>query len=187
MQRDDSDITISPVRRRNNSVWADEALVERLKVLWAEGFSASQVAAQLGHGLSRNAVIAKVHRIGLTRRTETVRLRKSKSGKRAKRGAAPKPPRPMAPRPADLKWEPFVPGPDLVIPADQRKGIADLEDDDCRWPIGDPQKDDFSFCNHKAVPGLPYCAHHCRRAYLTKPVAVALQEARTPARDPVDA
>lgn len=46
--------------------WNDER-VEQLKKLWAEGKSASQIAAEIG-GVSRNAVIGKVHRLGLSGR-----------------------------------------------------------------------------------------------------------------------
>ena len=42
--------------------WTDER-VELLKKLWADGLSASQIAAELG-GITRNAVIGKVHRLG---------------------------------------------------------------------------------------------------------------------------
>src|SRR5246127_3490779 len=62
--------------------WTDER-VENLKKLWGEGLSASQIAAELG-GITRNAVIGKVHRLGL-------------SG-RAKRPTSA-PPRPRKPRP----------------------------------------------------------------------------------------
>ncbi|MBP8939426.1 MAG: GcrA cell cycle regulator, partial [Agrobacterium sp.] len=48
--------------------WTDER-VEKLKKLWAEGLSASQIAAQLG-GVSRNAVIGKVHRLNLPGRVK---------------------------------------------------------------------------------------------------------------------
>ena len=44
--------------------WNDER-VELLKRLWAEGLSASQIASRLG-GVTRNAVIGKVHRLGLS-------------------------------------------------------------------------------------------------------------------------
>ena len=44
--------------------WTDER-VELLKKLWADGLSASQIAAELG-GITRNAVIGKVHRLGLS-------------------------------------------------------------------------------------------------------------------------
>ncbi|WP_280950746.1 GcrA family cell cycle regulator, partial [Pararhizobium antarcticum] len=48
--------------------WTDER-VEKLKKLWSEGLSASQIAAQLG-GVSRNAVIGKVHRLSLPGRAK---------------------------------------------------------------------------------------------------------------------
>ena len=47
--------------------WTDER-VELLKKMWAEGQSASQIAKELG-GVTRNAVIGKVHRLGLSNRT----------------------------------------------------------------------------------------------------------------------
>ncbi len=46
--------------------WTDER-VELLKRLWGEGLSASQIAAEIG-GVTRNAVIGKVHRLGLSGR-----------------------------------------------------------------------------------------------------------------------
>jgi GcrA cell cycle regulator len=46
--------------------WTDER-VELLKKLWADGLSASRIAAELG-GVSRNSVIGKVHRLGLSGR-----------------------------------------------------------------------------------------------------------------------
>ncbi|KRW93360.1 GcrA family cell cycle regulator [Paracoccus sp. MKU1] len=48
--------------------WTDER-VETLKRMWAEGQSASQIAKELG-GVTRNAVIGKVHRLGLSNRAE---------------------------------------------------------------------------------------------------------------------
>ena len=48
--------------------WTDER-VETLKLMWSEGKSASQIAKELG-GVTRNAVIGKVHRLGLSNRDE---------------------------------------------------------------------------------------------------------------------
>ena len=62
--------------------WTDER-VETLKKMWNEGQSASQIAKELG-GVTRNAVIGKVHRLGLSNRA----------------GAAPAPAAPVAPKPA---------------------------------------------------------------------------------------
>ena len=49
--------------------WTDER-VETLKKLWMEGLSASQIAGQLGQGVTRNAVIGKVHRLKLSARAK---------------------------------------------------------------------------------------------------------------------
>ena len=50
--------------------WTDEK-VELLRQLWLDGRSASQISAALGQGLTRNAVIGKVHRLGLAGRAKT--------------------------------------------------------------------------------------------------------------------
>ena len=49
--------------------WNDER-VDLLSKLWLEGRSASQIAAELGLGVTRNAVIGKVHRLGLSGRAK---------------------------------------------------------------------------------------------------------------------
>ena len=63
--------------------WTEER-VELLKKLWLEGLSASQIAGVLGEGVTRNAVIGKVHRLKLSGRakpaTSTPRVRGSTSG-----------------------------------------------------------------------------------------------------------
>jgi GcrA cell cycle regulator len=52
--------------------WTDER-VETLSKLWGEGLSASQIASALGGGVTRNAVIGKVHRLGLSGRARRAR------------------------------------------------------------------------------------------------------------------
>src|SRR5690606_38197496 len=52
-----------------SNTWSDER-VELLRKLWTEGLSASQIAAELG-GVTRNAVIGKVHRLGLSGRAKS--------------------------------------------------------------------------------------------------------------------
>jgi len=49
--------------------WTDER-VELLRKLWMDGLSASQIAAELANGITRNAVIGKVHRLGLSGRVK---------------------------------------------------------------------------------------------------------------------
>ena len=53
--------------------WTDER-VELLKKLWTEGLSASQIAGRLGDGVTRNAVIGKVHRLNLSGRVQQQRV-----------------------------------------------------------------------------------------------------------------
>jgi GcrA cell cycle regulator len=149
--------------------WSEER-VDLLKKLHGEGLSASQIATRIcatGFECTRNAVIGKANRMGLTggdkprRSTRSPRKRQSKGGNSINMvfGSSRKSAKLF------LEAEPFTPGPELVIPLHERKTIATLEENDCRWPIGDPQHADFHFCGKMKVPGLPYCEHHCRRAY----------------------
>jgi GcrA cell cycle regulator len=61
--------------------WTDER-IERLKKMWAEGATASQIADELG-GVSRNAVIGKAHRLGLEQRPSPVKPGEEKEAKKA--------------------------------------------------------------------------------------------------------
>jgi GcrA cell cycle regulator len=150
--------------------WNDER-VDLLKKLWADGLSASQIASRLG-GVTRNAVIGKVHRLGLSGRATTSRMKSHRPRARAQASK-----RLMKPRFANVgsaalrqlylaDSEPYTPpAEELVIPLAERKYIQTLTETCCRWPIGDPQDADFHFCGKKKVTGLPYCEHHARRAY----------------------
>lgn len=153
--------------------WTDER-VEALKKLWSEGLSASQIASRLGE-VTRNAVIGKVHRLGLSGRTTTSRIKSVRPRRSVARTNK---------RQRLLRFQPQSPGRDLfpaemdaadaavfreveelVIPMEQRKSIQSLVEASCRWPIGDPQHDDFHFCGHDRMTGLPYCEFHARRAF----------------------
>ena len=76
--------------------WTDER-VETLKRMWAEGQSASQIAKELG-GVTRNAVIGKVHRLGLSNRVTGGTVRDEDE---VEAPAPAAPPRAEAPRPAE--------------------------------------------------------------------------------------
>lgn len=152
--------------------WTDER-VELLKKLWQEGLSASQIAGKLG-GVTRNAVIGKVHRLGLAGRAPTSRQKVH----RPRRPAAATHKR-LAAKPRfaqqgnaafralyQAEAEPYLPQyEELDIPLAERKHIVTLEESHCRWPIGDPQLADFHFCGKHKVAGLPYCEFHARRAF----------------------
>src|SRR5947199_8484039 len=74
--------------------WTEER-IERLKKMWHDGATASQIADELG-GVSRNAVIGKAHRLGLEQRPSPVKAGEEKEVKKPAAVAAPKPATPKA-------------------------------------------------------------------------------------------
>ena len=170
--------------------WTDER-VELLKKLWADGLSARQIADQLG-GVTRNAVIGKVHRLGLSGRAtssrpKTLRTPRKRAGKTSAASPASRRKK-TAPRPAvsaaaaaphqspGLENFPSA----LLTPIDEpevalkdRVTIANLKEHHCRWPLGDPTEEDFHFCGRDRHEDGVYCEFHA---------AKARQPSRRPAR-----
>lgn len=144
--------------------WTDER-VEMLTKLWSEGLSASQIAKKLG-GVTRNAVIGKVHRLGLSGRATPSRPpRRAVSISRPRPAVRPPKPAgaPAAKRPAVAPIrQPVNPAP---LPNGDFATVLTLSDHICRWPIGDPSDPDFRFCGRKAKPGSPYCEAHAQSAF----------------------
>jgi GcrA cell cycle regulator len=155
--------------------WTEER-VALLRRLWEDGQSASKIAAQLG-GVTRNAVIGKVHRLGLSGRLKageeaTVAAAKTVEVEKlvAAVAAAPEPVAPVSHRPTPA-FPPAAPAirpaavDPVAIPASQRVTIMDLRESMCRWPLGDPTTPEFRFCGARSITGLPYCTHHAEIAY----------------------
>lgn len=92
--------------------WTDER-VEILKKMWGEGQSASQIAKELG-GVTRNAVIGKVHRLGLSNRATTNAAPKAEAKPKATPKAEPK--APSKEQPASKAAEPAAEKPSNVTP-----------------------------------------------------------------------
>ena len=162
--------------------WTDER-VELLKKLWNDGLSASQIAGELGN-VTRNAVIGKVHRLGLSGRAKNP----GSAAPRPRKPATRPPAHPMASPAAggggmtrgntalapqfvpEIEAEPeaeHVPAPaeEVVIPFSERVTIMDLREYMCRWPMGDPTSPEFRFCGGRSLTGMPYCGYHARIAY----------------------
>lgn len=149
--------------------WTDER-VELLKKLWAEGLSASQIAGELG-GVTRNAVIGKVHRLSLSGRA-TKPAGGMARPRRPKAIRPPRQPRPVTVGNTALKVAPVaqprrvaIPIEDVVVPIPLRATILTLNDRTCKWPIGDPAEESFCFCGHEPRASSPYCEYHARVAY----------------------
>jgi GcrA cell cycle regulator len=173
--------------------WSEDR-IEQLKKLWQAGLSASQIAAELGNDISRNAVIGKVHRLGLSgRRTEPTG---SKKLRKVRRNSSPQPSRRVqslrqaiaeasndehaANLEAAADFDPSVISvSDAEIPVDRRiTSIVDLEETHCRWPIGEVGTESFYFCgaDGRKLDGLPYCARHARIAYTSPAERRAISE-----------
>jgi GcrA cell cycle regulator len=131
--------------------WTDER-VDQLKSLWAEGLSASQIARALG-SVTRNAVIGKVHRLGLAGRAGPPRAERPRSVSH----------RPMmriaVPEPEIVEEDP------IILEDGSFATVLTINDRMCRWPIGDPSEHEFHFCGRKPKSGSPYCEAHARKAY----------------------
>ena len=152
--------------------WTDER-VEILTKLWADGLSASQIAKELG-GVTRNAVIGKVHRLGLSGRAKAP----SSSAKRAKRapragGYSTRQSRATtrvngrkSPNPSVISRPALE---DLVAPEPKKLDLVELSDKRCKWPFGDPATDEFYFCGHAVKDEQPYCEYHSALAYQQAP------------------
>ena len=145
--------------------WTEDR-VGALKKLWLEGQSASQIAKQLGGGVTRNAVIGKVHRLGLSGRAApsqparaTFRPTRPRPAQPTQAPSAPRRIEAVQPRPAAPAQGP-APMPDLPGTAT----VLTLGAHMCKWPIGDPSSNEFSFCGRRSSEGV-YCVEHARVAY----------------------
>lgn len=128
--------------------WTDER-VALLKKMWVEGKTAAEIANELG-GVTRNAVIGKAHRLKLSNRVSPIQQNTKK---------------PVTPKVSEAAREPKIQK--LLEQDNNRKGIPmlDLGARMCRWPLGDPREESFSFCGSEIIPGLPYCSDHAKVAY----------------------
>lgn len=144
--------------------WTEDR-VEILSKLWADGLSASQIAKQLG-GVTRNAVIGKVHRLGLSGRVKTSRPAKRATTRTATtaktRTVAPSAPR-MPRRVAQTT--PIIPLEAKKLPSGEFATIMTITDHMCKWPLGDPGASDFRFCGRGTEKSATYCTAHSQVAY----------------------
>lgn len=163
-------------------VWTPER-TERLTAMWAKGHSASDIAHDLGAGISRNAVIGKVSRLGLSGRPNTGH----RAPRRSHRARAPKislvggkaveqklstnagtmsrraamarerPPEfDTAPQPKAEAWEP-LPG---TVPV----SFAELRVNHCRWPV-EAAAPGAHFCGAQQSGSGSYCPTHAVTSY----------------------
>lgn len=138
---------------------AEEWTPDRIKVLmalWEEGLPTSEIGRRLG--VTKNAVVGKVHRLGLKKRQSPIRQTATTS-------AQPKKAKPIQVRtPANSQEVPTVAK--AVKPSGDVVKLEELTASMCCWPEGEPGTEDFHFCGQPSIPEKPYCEAHCARAYV---------------------
>lgn len=159
--------------------WTEERVTIAVG-LWTDGFSSSQIARRLG-GVSRNAVIGKLYRMGLSRRngpsrpaTMTFKPRAAPKIKAAPDGATPRSKKRVGIAGNGTVFEcapdaPLPPPTPVEVVGDPRR-IADDDFGGCRWPINDPgigRMDQTLFCCAAREGGETYCKAHRKLAYTT--------------------
>jgi len=164
--------------RRVSEGWTEDR-VEEMKKLWRNGWSASEIAKKLG-GVSRNAVIGKIHRLRLARH----------------RPASPRKvntPTPVAPQKANgaaprksfgtrISAPTFHPVGESLAPIEIPSSFVEMRATfpkvtglpdallkraagQCEFPVGDVTSPDFHYCTNAKGGHSRYCAAHHRAAY----------------------
>lgn len=153
--------------------WTDPQL-QTLGRLWMEGKTSSTIASLLGPGVTRNAVIGKVHRLGLCRGDKAdVAAAVIGSGASVEdRGDESEPSAVSEQPPVEATDEETSDGARMDADTNERAApaapsvtIAKLTDGMCRWPIDDPDSAELRYCGAPAVGATPYCARHSKLAY----------------------
>ena len=174
-----------------------------------KGLSTSEIGRRLG--LSKNAVVGKLNRLGWNAKAGSATESKSKTAKTkkatesvksksatktsAKKPVVKTPAKKSATKVATKKTETKKPTTKSTTktekPAKEPKvssakasaknlamhqriiqhslEMANLKPNQCRWPIGDPDSENFHFCGKTVFTGKPYCYEHCRLAYQFTP------------------
>jgi GcrA cell cycle regulator len=150
------------------SAW-NEVRTETLTRLWSKGWSASQIAAQMG-GTTRNAVISKARRLGLPYRKGEYGQRQVYFKPRICNRRRPTPhvhPSILNRAVSKLYALPPPTRTEAVetVFVGERLSLLELTENTCRWPIGDPREADFHFCGRQKSGNGPYCEHHARIAF----------------------
>jgi len=182
----------------------DTGTLKKLKALMGKGLSTSEIGKRLG--LSKNAVVGKLNRLGwnakagatpATKSTKKTATAPKKTTPRVtakkpavkvatkKSATAPKVAKKASDKVADKKVatkKPVTPKEPKTSRSTASKNLAmhqriiqhslemaNLKPNQCRWPIGDPDSENFHFCGKQVFTGKPYCYEHCRLAYQFTP------------------
>ena len=174
----------------------DNATLKKLKALTGKGLSTAEIGKRLG--MSKNAVVGKLNRLGWNSKAGGVAGATTKKKEPAKK-TAPKVTvkkstttarRATVARTATRGGKTVTGGAKkaTTTTTTARGGkslnknlamhqrivqhaleLANLKPNQCRWPIGDPDSEGFHFCGAPVFVGKPYCYEHCKQAYQFTP------------------
>ena len=145
------------------ATWTAER-VQQLRSCVTAGLTCSQIAAEIG--VTRNAVIGKINRLGLSTGKRPATLAKRMGRTREGGGPTTRLVRMLRAIHAQMAVAPIDTGVGTPpVESAQRLSLLELAGGRCRWPLGDPGRAGFGFCGHDAVAGVSYCAGHARLAY----------------------
>ena len=174
----------------------DNATLKKLKALTGKGLSTAEIGKRLG--MSKNAVVGKLNRLGWNSKAGGVAGAPAKKKEPAKK-TAPKVTvkkstttarRATVARTATRGGKTVAGGAKkaTTTTTTTRGGkslnknlamhqrivqhaleLANLKPNQCRWPIGDPDSEGFHFCGAPVFVGKPYCYEHCKQAYQFTP------------------
>jgi len=146
------------------STWSTDR-IEQLRRCFDAGLTCSQIAREIG--VTRNAVIGKMNRMGLSRPRDVL----SAQMRRAAKLARAKPERNwrrltiIAQRKMLRDAYPIAEPEEIPIYNGRGCTLLELKQGQCRWPINEPGAENFCFCGNEAFQGFSYCAGHARLAY----------------------
>jgi len=182
--------------------WSPED-VTRLRIMWEGGRSASIIANEFGGGMTRNAVLGKIWRLGyrkekttvslrntspwLTRRDEQA-LKEAKIKKMTDRAEKEKQRKELEQNRRKQRLEAALVPDDPIIdvntplPTSRLVKLLALRDGLCHWPLGDPLSKSFSYCGADSDIGRTYCPGHMAMAYYPPQRRLRNNQLRSPAR-----
>jgi GcrA cell cycle regulator len=144
----------------SSGTWTPERIAQ-LKSCVERAMTCSQIAAAIG--VSRNAVIGKIHRLGLSSGRPAGAPARANCPPRARHPRGPTQRRLLRLAYAQVALDEILS--DVVVISLRPCSLLAIAAHQCRWPIGDPAATNFLFCGNDAIGGLAYCVGHARMAY----------------------
>lgn len=144
----------------STATWTPDR-IEQLRACVGTGMTCSQIAAAIG--VSRNAVIGKIHRLGLSSGRP--------AGASVRANCPPRARHPRGPTQRRLLRLAYAQAPlddimsSVAVISTHPCSLVDIDAHQCRWPIGDPASTHFLFCGNDSIAGFTYCVGHARMAY----------------------